>query len=87
MEFRKTINNFKKNPRKQPMSRPKLLLSEEQRKLRSETMKMFWEGKKRLAKSFAFYAVHFWQISEDKKKTTNFKICNAYTANRSSGHW
>lgn len=39
-----SIKNFKEKP---PQNRPKLVISEEQRKIRSERMKRFWEEKKK----------------------------------------
>ena len=39
-----SIKNFKEKP---PQNRPKLVISEEQRRIRSERMKRYWEEKKK----------------------------------------
>ena len=49
-EFRNRIDNIKMFEEKTPKIRAKLVISEEERKIRSERMKRFWEEKRRLTR-------------------------------------
>lgn len=49
-EFRNRIDNLQKFQNKQLNIRPKLIVSEERRKIKSERTKHFWKDKKRLAR-------------------------------------
>lgn len=50
-EFRSRTDNIKTSKEKPPKRRPELIISEDQRKIRSERMRRFWEKKKRLTKN------------------------------------
>lgn len=57
----KVESKTKKFQEKPQRSMPKLIIPEEQRKIRNERVKKYWDEKKNLAKNFKFHAVRSWK--------------------------